>query len=411
MIDKSDVETLGVRWTCVGPLGPHINGFAAFLLREGYACRTVQEKCYLVMELNRWAQRRRLPLTKLDEEQLTRFRVSSDHHRRVRRGDTCTAHQLLQYLRDLDCIPLPQEKVDKSSLGRFTRDFERYLTSERGLSPSTIREYLYYVRLFLIDRFGDKPLRVKALRSSDIHQFIVAHLKVGSRCQAKAIVSALRPFLRFLHQRGAITIDLAAMVPGVADWRLSHLPRSLPPKQVKQLLASCGRSPLGRRNYAILLLIARLGLRANEVVRMTLDDLDWDCGEIVVRGKDQKAECMPLPSDVGEALVKYLRDVRPACSSRRVFLRMKGPRTGLKGSEAVGAIVRTALKRAGLNPEVKGPHLLRHSLATNLLRRGATLTEISQILRHNNVTTTQIYAKVDIAALRAIALPWPRGAL
>ena len=160
-----------------------------------------------------------------------------------------------------------------------------------------------------------------------------------------------------------------------------------------------------------MLLIARLGLRANEVVRMTLDDLDWDCGEIVVRGKDQKVECMPLPSDVGEALVKYLRDVRPACSSRRVFLRMKGPRTGLKGSEAVGAIVRTALKRAGLNPEVKGPHLLRHSLATNLLRRGATLTEISQILRHNNVTTTQIYAKVDIAALRAIALPWPRGAL
>ena len=191
---------------------------------------------------------------------------------------------------------------------------------------------------------------------------------------------------------------------------MSHLPRSLPPNQVKQLLASCGRSPLGRRNYAILLLIARLGLRASEVVRMTLDDLDWDRGEIVVRGKDQKVERLPLPTDIGEALVKYLRDVRPACSTRRVFIRMKGPRAGLKGSEAVCAIVRTALERAGLNPEVKGPHLLRHSLAMNLLRGGATLTEISQLLRHSNLTTTQIYAKVDIAALRAIALPWPRGA-
>ena len=134
---------------------------------------------------------------------------------------------------------------------------------------------------------------------SDVHRFIVGHLTVGSRSLAKAMVSALRSFLRFLHQRGAITIDLAAMVPGVADWRLSRLPRSLPPKQVKQLLASCGRSPLGRRNYAILLLIARLGLRACEVVRMTLDDLDWDRGEIVVRGKDQKVERLPLPTDIG----------------------------------------------------------------------------------------------------------------
>jgi site-specific recombinase XerC len=322
-----------------------------------------------------------------------------------------TAHQLLQYLRTLGCIPVSKDKTDRSPLGRLTQDFEQYLRSERGLSPSTICEYLYYVGLFLNDRFGDKALRVKALRPCDVHHFIIARLKVGSRSRAKAMVKALRPFLRFLHQRGAITIDLAAVTPGVADWQLSHLPRSLPPNQVKQLLASCGRSPLGRRNYAILLLIARLGLRASEVVRMTLDDLDWDRGEIVVRGKDQKVERLPLPTDIGEALVKYLRDVRPACSTRRVFIRMKGPRAGLKGSEAVGAIVRTALERAGLNPEVKGPHLLRHSLATNLLRGGATLTEISQLLRHGNLTTTQIYAKVDIAALRAIALPWPRGAL
>ena len=411
MIDKNDTATLSVGRTCVGALGRHINGFVAFLLREGYAAKTVQEKSYLVMELSRWVERRRLPLMKLDEEQLRRFQISHHHRRQVQRGDMWTAQQLLQYLRDLGCIPVPQEKRDRSSLGRLTQDFERYLRSERGHSPSTIGEYLHYVRLFLIDRFGGRALRLKALRRCAVHDFIVTHLKVGSRSRAKAIVHALRSFLRFMHQRGTITIDLAAIVPGVADWRLSHLPRSLPPQQVKRLLASCDRSPLGRRNYAILLLIARLGLRASEVVRMTLDDLDWDRGEIVVRGKDQKVERLPLPTDIGEALVKYLRDARPACSTRRVFIRMRAPWTGLKGSEAVGAIVRTTLERAGLNPEVKGPHLLRHSLATNLLRRGATLTEISQILRHNNLTTTQIYAKVDVAALRAIALPWPRGAL
>jgi hypothetical protein len=312
MIDKNDAATPGVRHTCVGALGRHINGFVAFLFREGYASKTVQEKCYLVMELSRWVERRRLPLIKFDEEQLTLFQISRNHCRRVQRGDMWTAHQLLQFLRDVGCIPVPQEKPDRSSLGRLTQDFERYLRSERALSPSTIGEYLHYVRLFLIDRFGGKAPRVKALRPCDIHEFIVSHLKVGSRSRAKAMVTALRSFLRFLHQHGAITIDLAVTAPGVADWRLSHLPRSLPPKQVEQLLVSCDRTPLGRRDYAILLLIARLGLRAC-VVRMTLDDLDWDCGEIVVRGKDQKVERLPLPTDIGVALVNYLRHVRPAC--------------------------------------------------------------------------------------------------
>jgi integrase/recombinase XerD len=268
------------------------------------------------------------------------------------------------------------------------------------------------VRQFLIERFGTKALRFSGLRLRDIHRFIVRHVQAGSRSQATRTVTALRSFLRFLHQRGAITIDLASAVPGVADWRLSHLPKSLPAEQVKQLLASCDRStPTGRRDYAILLLMARLGLRAGEVVGMNLDDLDWESGEIVVRGKGQRVARLPLPTDVGAALVNYLRDVRPVCSTRRVFIRMKAPRRGLAGPVAICCIVHRALKRACLNPEFKGSHLLRHSLATDLLRRGASLTEIGQLLRHSQPTTTQIYAKVDITALRAIALPWMGGAL
>ena len=197
---------------------------------------------------------------------------------------------------------------------------------------------------------------------------------------------------------------------GVASWRLSQLPKSLPAAQVERLLACCDRSlPTGKRDYAILLLLARLGLRGGEVVAMTLEDLDWARGEMVVRGKGHRLERLPLPADVGAALACYLCDVRPVCATRRVFIRMQAPQQGLART-AICCIVRRALRRAGLNPEFKGAHLLRHSLATDLLRRGASLGEIGQLLRHRQPTTTQIYAKVDIAALRGIALPWPGGA-
>jgi integrase/recombinase XerD len=191
---------------------------------------------------------------------------------------------------------------------------------------------------------------------------------------------------------------------------LSHLPKSLPPDQVERLLQCCDRrTPSGQRDYAILLLLARLGLRGGEVLAMTLDDPDWERGEILVRGKGQRLERLPLPKDVGAALVHYLRHVRPSCSTRKLFIRMRAPRHGLRLS-AICCVIRRALKRAGLDPDFKGAHLLRHSLATNMLRKGASLSEIGQLLRHAQPTTTQIYAKVDIEALRRIALPWMGGA-
>jgi site-specific recombinase XerD len=290
-------------------------------------------------------------------------------------------------------------------------DFERFLSSERGLSPATLINYLPIVRRFLVERFGGSTLHFDELGAADVHRFIVRHAQRGALGHAKLLVTALRSFLRFLQQRGAIATDLAAAIPGVASWRLSHLPKTLPPEQVERLLASCDRgTPTGRRDYAILLLLARLGLRGGEVVAMALDDLDWECGEIVVRGKGQRLTRLPLPTDVGAALVDYLRHVRPFCSTRRVFIRMSAPLRGLAGLVAICCVIRRALKRAGLTPEFKGAHLLRHSLATNLLRRGASLVEIGQLLRHSQPTTTQIYAKVDIAALRAIGLPWPGAA-
>jgi site-specific recombinase XerD len=408
-IDRKGTSAASTQRMCVGPIAPHIDSFAQFLADEGYARVTVKSKYSLVADLSHWLKRRRVPLAQLDERKLKRFYA---HHRHsIRRGDVSTGPQLLKLLRGLAVVPALPQKTDRTVLGQLTRDYERFLSSQRGLAPATLSSYLPIVRRFLTERFGKKALRLEDLRPRDLHRFILCQVPRGSRTYAKLTVTALRSFLGFLFQRGAIKTDLLAGVPGVANWRLSHLPKSLPPEQVERLLQCCDRStPSGQRDYAILLLLARLGLRGGEVLAMTLDDPDWERGEILVRGKGQRMERLPLPKDVGEALANYLRHVRPACSTRKLFIRMKAPRHGLRLS-AICCVIRRALKRAGLNPDFKGAHLLRHSLATNMLRRGASLSEIGQLLRHAQPTTTQIYAKVDIGALRGIALPWMGGAL
>lgn len=411
MIDPDIDEKTAVQLYCVGPLASHIDSFAARLGGEGYTSKTVHDKCELVAKLSAWLHRRDLSQDALDEGQLNHFHTDHRRQGHVRRGEVATGRQLLRFLRDLGCIRVLPPRTDPTPLGNLTRDFGRHLSSERGLSQATLDNYLPIVRRFLIERFESKPIQFDELRPVDIHRFIVSHAQTGSRRSAQLIVTALRSFLRFLRQRGEIATDLAGGVPGIANWRLSHLPKSLPPEQVERILASCDRgTPVGERDYAILLLLARLGLRAGEVVALTLDDLDWERGEILVRGKGQRLVRLPLPTDVGLALVNYLRHVRPLCSMRRVFIRMRAPLRGLVGPTAIDCVVRRALKRAGLNPSFKGAHLLRHSLATDLLRRGASLTEIGQLLRHSQPTTTQIYAKVDIAALRTIGLAWPGAA-
>lgn len=410
-LDHRDTAIAPDGQSCTGPLASHVEGFATELARKGYAQNTVLSKNELLANLSRWLERRCLSLDALDEGRLGQFLADRRRQGKVRRGDPTTGHQLLEYLRDRDEIAAAPQRIDKTPAASLTRDFEEFLCSERGLSPSTVVSYLPVVRRLLDELFGRKALRLEQLRPRELHGFVLHEIQRVSRSHGKGVVTALRSFLRFVLQRGAIQTDLASTLPGVATWRLSHLPKSLPPEQVERLLACCDRtSPTGTRDHAILLLLARLGLRGGEVVAMTLEDLDWERGEIVVRGKGQRLERLPLPADVGAALARYLCDVRPPCTTRRVFIRMQAPQQGLAGPTAVCCIVRRALKRAGLDPEFKGAHLLRHSLATDLLRRGASLIEIGQLLRHRQPTTTQIYAKVDIAALRGIAQPWPRGA-
>jgi integrase len=231
--------------------------------------------------------------------------------------------------------------------------------------------------------------------------------------RAQALGTALRSFLRFLFLRGETGTDLARAVPTVRRWRLSSVPRYLPEQDVERLLRACKRtSPTGRRNHAVLLLLARLGLRASEVMALEIDDLRWREGEVVVRGKGLVRDRLPLLTEVGEALALYLSKDRPSGGSRRVFLRSRAPHRGFAHPSTISTIVARALVRAGLAPATRGAHLLRHSLATAMVRRGATFTEIGQVLRHRSPNTTEIYAKLDFGALRDVALPWPtsRGA-
>jgi site-specific recombinase XerD len=247
------------------------------------------------------------------------------------------------------------------------------------------------------------------LTAGDITAFVAAHCPGQAHGSARLTVTALRSLLGFLHVEGILPRPLAASVPRVASWRLASLPRALTGAEVERLLASCDRRrATGRRDFAILTLLVRLGLRAGEVAGLSLDAIDWRAGELVVSGKGDRAERLPLPADVGEAIVGYLRHGRPASAlGRTVFVRVKAPHRALSSTGA-SQIVADAARRADLG--VVHAHRLRHTAATDMLRAGGSLTEIGQVLRHRRTLTTAIYAKVDRRALRALARPWPGGA-
>jgi integrase/recombinase XerD len=391
------------KYICGGPLASHIESFLANCVQDGYSRRMVRAKRMLVVRLSRWLTSRQLSLKEFNEQQLELFQARYPDC--ARDGNLLTGRELLAYLRSISAIP--PAPIDHSPLAELTRRYKGFLLSERALAPVTAIDSLRIVRGFLERRFGKRALRLHDLQPHDLHRFILEEARRVSRNRAQKAAGALRPFRRFLQQHGLIECDLAAAIPRVASWRLSHLPKFLPAEQIEQVLQSCDRqSAVGRRDYAMLLFMARLGLRSGEVAGLTLEDFDWERSEFTVHGKGPRHERLPLPRDVGTALLRYLRHARPVCSSRHVFVRMRAPFRAFADGNPVYMVVRSALERAGLNPPSKGGHLFRHSLATDLLRNGASLTEIGQLLRHRQQTTTQIYAKVDLEALHTLAQPW-----
>jgi site-specific recombinase XerD len=315
---------------------------------------------------------------------------------------------VLTYLRDLGVAPTPPPPTPCSRVEDVLERYRNYLMVERGLAHATTRGYVDAVRPFLHSRVlpDDRALDLMHLAAADVIAFVVARCPHQNHGAAKMTVTALRSLLGFLHVAGAIERSLASAVPSVAGRRLVGLPKGLEPDQVQRLLGSCDSSTRnGRRDIAILTMLVRLGMRAGEVAGLQLDDIDWHAGEIVVRGKGKCAERLPLPTDVGGAVAAYLCHSRPASArGRTVFVRIKAPHRALS-SQGVAQVVVTAARRAGLGHI--HAHRLRHTAATQMLRAGASLPEIGQLLRHRRALTTAIYAKVDREALRTIARSWP----
>lgn len=402
MVDLSRVHQGGV-------LAPFAPGFTAWLVQAGYAPHGAIKQLHLFAHLSRWLDREELAPADLDAAAVDRFLVDRRASGQTKYLTARAAEPLLFYLRAIGVGTAERRSRPEGPVEELLAGYERFMVLERGVLPTSAHGYAVNVRPFLERFAGRHGLELGRLDGAAVVAFVVATCPSQSRSSVKRTTKALRSLLRFLHAEGHIDRPLAHTVPAASGWRLAGLPKRLEPGQVRALLDECDRSTVvGRRDFAVLMLLARLGLRAFEVAGLSLDDIDWRAGEIVVRGKHGRADRLPLPADVGEAIVSYLQDGRPASAlGRGVLCRVRAPHRSVS-RPGVSKIVSDAGLRAGLGRV--GAHQLRHTLASEMLRAGGSLPEIGQVLRHQHPQTTAIYAKVDRDALRRIARPW-RGAI
>ena len=391
-----------------GVLEIEIGSFLDELSAAGYVPHRLAQRRSILLAFARWAQDERLAASDVGDVHIAAFAALRSRRRETRKAVRATLRRFLTYLRCRGVLPPPTTTT--SLADDLTERYVAYLRTVRGLAENSIRVYAPCVRAFLTHRVQTtKRLALETLDAEAIGTFLIDRVVRRSSESARLLSVALRSFLRFLVLRGDVTRDLSGAVPRVRTYQQSSVPVVLSPEEVERVLATADRSiPRGRRDYAILLLLARLGLRASEIVTLELGDVRWRAGEIIVRGKGPRQDHLPLLADVGEALAGYLREDRGTSASRRVFLRLIPPRVGLTGPCAIDHIVRLALRRAGIGPHPRRvAHLFRHSLATRMIRHGASMAEIAEVLRHRSQTTTAIYAKVSFEALRTVARPWP----
>lgn len=392
-------------------LDNHIEPFLKHFCAAGYAERTLRKKRTVARAFARWTKRKRIAVNDLNDGHIAAFVARSPRRRKAHVKFELAAMRLFfGYLRGHAGLQQPPSQDDVSVTDALLQNYRDYLRKDRGLTENSVQVYVPFARDFLAAQNTQagcvSPGSFDALI---IRSFILKHTLGRSGEYTRLLCTALRSFLRFLVLCGQTPRDLSNAVPMVRKYRQAVPPAFLAPDEVERVLTATDRSTLtGRRDHAILLLLARLGLRAGEIVSLELRDIRWRAGEIVVRGKGRMVDHMPLLSDVGEALALYLREDRGVSVSRRVFLRIWAPRNGLTGPAAVGHIVRRALAQAGVRRSGRGAaHLFRHGLATKMIRHGASMSEIAEVLRHRSQTTTAIYAQVSFEALRAVALPWP----
>lgn len=390
--------------TIAADLHDHLTAFTAGLTKTGYSVSMQRGKRRLIAPFIRWAADRQLAAGDLDEASVDSFLESPD---RRRYGHRTALQQFIDHLRVAEVAPRRHLELSPGEI-LLQRYFD-HLREARGLSPHSVAAYSPFVRALVAAL--KLPQNAEAMDALAVRSHVLDGCGDRSTSFVKLQSAALRSFLRYCFLEGTVTRDLSTAVPPIGRWHAVAAAPVLTGEEVEQVIGAADRTTArGRRDFAILLLLARLGLRASEVIALQLDDIRWEAGEIVVRGKGRLRDRLPLVADVGEALAVYLRDPRGPSGSRHVFLRRIAPRVGLTQPATVSKIAREALGRAGLLPPGRvGAHIFRHSLATLMIRRGASLPEISQVLRHRSTNTTELYAKVDLDGLRNVALPWPGG--
>ena len=391
-----------------GGLAGYLAGFCEELSRCGYGPVRLGAHLELFTDLCQWAEREGVSPSGLDSGHVAAFLADRRRRGRTDLVSPAGARPLIGYLAGAGAIPRQQFLIPAGPARGVLERYRHYLESERGLTEQTAERYTQIAVRFAagLERSGE--IRWQEVRAGDVTRFLVGNCPQRRSGHAPEAVPALRSFLRFCHLDGVIPSALDGAVPAAAGQRMSPLPKGIPAGDLDLLLASCDRElPRGLRDYAILVLLARLGLRAGEVAAMTLDDIDWRHGELAVRGKARRQETLPLPGDVGEAIAAYLRSGRPGSGSRSVFLRCYAPRKGLT-NRAVTGIVYAACDRAGIARA--GAHQLRHSAASRMLAGGASLGEVGEALRQRSAASTAIYAKIDYDRLAPLARPWPGSA-
>ena len=391
-----------------GPLAPYAPSLRVELERRGYAPNSVRSRLSQLSQLSRWLDAEGMAPSSLTDDQVERFVAARRRAGRVSWVSPVNVALPLEHLRRLGVAPAKASGTSTDPLEELLDCYRGYLVAERGLVASTTRAYLRVARSFCVELRGQRG-ELAEISAGNVSEFVLETCKGSSPARAKKTVTALASLLRYLHVAGVTTDSFAFALPKVAGHRPAPPKRGLGDAEVARLLASCDRRrAIGRRDFAILILLARLGLRAGEVARLGLDDIDWHRGEIVVRGKADRHERLPLPVDVGEALAVHLRrgrSLEPRVA-RTVFVRTRAP-FGALASSSIGAVVARAAQRAGLGQ--LGAHRLRHHAASATLRGGAPLAEVAQLLRQSTLLVTATYARVEPAALRELARPWPGG--
>jgi len=395
-----------------GPLAAHIGTFAKSLVALGYVAKSVHRQVLIASCFSRWLGHAGVAEQSITADYAVRYLRCRARRLRSCAGDLAALTHFIDFLRREGAVPAETIAVRHlTPIDRCAEEYEQYLREARALARSTIVNYVPFIREFLSHCFGGGPVVLSRLCAADVVRFVQLQATRLHWKRAKLMTSALRSFLNYARYCGEVAADLTGAVPVVPNWSMTSIPRAISPDQVRQLLASIDRrTAMGRRDYAVLLLLARLGLRSGEVASLKLDDIDWNVGQLTVCGKSGHRSGLPLPPDVGKAIAAYLQRGRPHCANRYLFLRARAPVRGFRGASGIGSIVRHALHRAGIDAPTTGAHQFRHGLATEMLRKGASLGEIGDVLGHRHLQTTKIYAKVDIVALRALAMPWPGDA-